>query len=99
MFAVVVGTSDTDWNAHALVAAAASQSRRRALDLLRHPRHVVVRTGLLVGQIIRTHGRCSPATAAGAGVELAIRAAGGSLSEGARWALCGGVAGVGQFWR
>ena len=96
VFAVVVGTSDTDWNAHALVAAVGGFAVAAfwwiyfdTLDMS------LFEQGLLVGQIyLYTHlPLLAGLTAAGAGVELAIHdAAGGSLSEGARWALCGGVA-------
>jgi low temperature requirement protein LtrA len=97
VIAVVVGTTDTDWNNRALVAAVGGFAVACAfwwiyfdtLDMS------LFRRGLLAGQIyLYTHlPLLAGLTAAGAGVEIAIHdAAHGSLSDGARWALCGGIA-------
>jgi low temperature requirement protein LtrA len=96
IIAVVVGTTDTDWNNRALVAAVGGFAVACAywwiyfdtLDMS------LFRRGLLAGQIyLYAHlPLLAGLTAAGAGVEIAIHdAAHGALSDGARWALCGGI--------
>jgi low temperature requirement protein LtrA len=97
VIAVVVGTLDTDWNSRALVAAVGGFAIACAFwwiyfDTLDTS---LFRRGLLAGQIyLYFHlPLLAGLTAAGAGVEIAIHdAAHGSLSAGARWALCGGIA-------
>jgi low temperature requirement protein LtrA len=96
IIAVVVGTADADWNSRALVAAVGGFAVACAywwiyfdtLDMS------LFRRGLFAGQIyLYMHlPLLAGLTAAGAGVELAIHdAASGALSDGARWALCGGI--------
>jgi low temperature requirement protein LtrA len=97
VIAVVVGTADTDWNSDALVAAIGGFAIACAIwwiyfDTLDTS---LFKRGLLAGQIyLYTHlPLLAGLTAAGAGIEIAIHdAAHGKLSDGARWAVCGGIA-------
>jgi low temperature requirement protein LtrA len=97
VIAVVTGTLDTSWNAHALVAAVGGFAAACAIwwiyfDTLDMS---LLSRGLLAGQIyLYMHlPLLGGLTAAGAGVEIAIHdTAKGALSAGALWALCGGIA-------
>lgn len=97
VIAVVSGTTDTNWNGRALVVAVGGFAAAAAIwwiyfDTLDS---TILRRSVAAGQVyLYAHlPLLAGLAAAGAGVEIAIEdAAHGSLTEGARWALFGGLA-------
>ena len=96
VIAVVSGTTDTDWNGRSLVVAAGGFSAAAAIWWLYFDTldTSIIKRSVAAGQVyLYLHlPLLGGLAAAGAGVEIAIEdAAHGSLGEGGRWALLGGL--------